>query len=84
MTCAEGRQPTEGLLMTVKCDFCRGALGLNAQRYWRMQFCSTDCVGSYQRRLDEATIHKVSRLEGKLGGPRTVATFGGNLKKEAA
>jgi hypothetical protein len=49
-----------------------------------MQFCSADCVGAYQRRLDEATIHKVNCLEGKLGGPRTVAAFGGNVKKEAA
>ena len=70
--------------MTVKCDFCRGALGLIVQRYWRMQFCSTDCVGAYRRRLDEATIHKVSCLEGKLGAPRTVAAFGGNAKTKAA
>src|SRR5215469_14135549 len=33
------------------CDHCRGELGLDVQRYWHMQFCSSACIAAYQQRL---------------------------------
>jgi hypothetical protein len=50
-------------LMTIRCDHCRRSLGLIAQRYWRMQFCSADCVEAYQRRLDDGTKAKLRHLD---------------------
>lgn len=55
--------------MTIKCDHCRKQIGLTVQRYWRMQFCSADCVKAYQHRLDEVTIGKVRCLERQLSAP---------------
>jgi hypothetical protein len=52
--------------MTIKCDYCRGSLGLNAHRYWRMRYCSVECVTAYQRRLDEGTVGKIRCLESRL------------------
>ncbi|MGA8613355.1 MAG: hypothetical protein WB760_16970 [Xanthobacteraceae bacterium] len=49
--------------MMLRCDHCRGKLGLSAQRYWRIRFCSEACKRAYQRRLDESTRDKVGRLE---------------------
>jgi hypothetical protein len=66
------------LLMTNKCDHCRRSLGLNAYRYWRMRFCSADCVKAYRQRLDEVTLGKVHCLEIQVGGSS------GNFRKEAA
>jgi hypothetical protein len=49
--------------MTVhKCDYCRGALGLIAPRYWGMRFCSKVHKKAYQRRLAEATRAKIRHL----------------------
>jgi hypothetical protein len=50
-------------LMTIRCDYCRRSFGLIAQRYWRMQFCSADCVEAYQLRLDEGTRAKIRFLD---------------------
>ena len=41
-----------------KCDYCRGALGLIAPRYWGMRFCSKVHKQAYQRRLAEETRAK--------------------------
>ena len=54
--------------MKIKCDHCRKQIGLTVQRYWRMRFCSADCIRGYQDRLDEITLGKVLRLEIQLGG----------------
>jgi hypothetical protein len=70
--------------MTTRCDQCRGSFGLNAHRYWRMRFCSADCVAAYQRRLDEGTVGKIRRLESQLGDSRNLATRQGEVRKEAA
>ena len=66
------------LLMTIKCDHCRKPLFLNVRCYWRMRFCSADCVKSYQHRLNEVTLGKVRYLEIQLGATA------GNVRKEAA
>ena len=70
--------------MTIKCDYCRGSLGLNAHRYWRMRYCSAACVAAYQRRLNEGTVGKIRRLESQLGDFRIVATRQGRVRKKAA
>jgi hypothetical protein len=49
--------------MTSRCDHCRRELGLSAHRYWRMRFCSQACKRAYQRRLDQSTRDKISRLD---------------------
>jgi hypothetical protein len=46
----------------LRCDHCRKLLGVIVHRYWRMRFCSADCVIAYQRRLDEETKAKISLL----------------------
>jgi len=50
--------------MTLHCDHCRGKVGLSAQRYWRMRFCSQACKQAYQQRLDQSTRDKIGRLDG--------------------
>ena len=45
-----------------KCDYCRGALGLIAPRYWGMRFCSKVHKKAYQRRLAEETRAKIRHL----------------------
>jgi hypothetical protein len=72
--------------MTLRCDHCRGDLGLGAQRYWRMRFCSEGCKKAYQRRLDVSTRDKIGRLDcvardapqpiGHLLGSGSFARFG--------
>jgi hypothetical protein len=47
----------------LRCDHCRGKLGLGVQRYWHMRFCSSACVAAYQQRLDEETKVKIRRLD---------------------
>jgi len=44
---------------------------MNIHQYWRMRFCSSFCVAGYQRRLNEATVRKIRRLEGWLGASLT-------------
>jgi hypothetical protein len=68
--------------MTTKCDYCRKPLGLCAHRYWRMQYCSVECVAAYRRRLAEATIGKILILESRRGDSRVRAKVG--VEEEAA
>lgn len=49
--------------MTMRCDHCRGPLGLISHRYWRMRFCSAACKDAYQQRLNDATKAKIHRLD---------------------
>jgi hypothetical protein len=42
----------------MRCDHCRKSFGLIIHRFWRMQFCSADCLTAYQRRLDKETMAK--------------------------
>lgn len=49
--------------MTVRCDHCRGPLGLIIHRYWRMRFCSAACKAAYQQRLNDNTKAKIRRLD---------------------
>jgi hypothetical protein len=49
--------------MTLRCDHCRQELGLSAQHYWRMRFCSQACKHAYQRRLDQSTRDKIGLLD---------------------
>jgi hypothetical protein len=37
----------------MRCDHCRRSFGLIIHRFWRMRFCSADCLTAYQRRLDK-------------------------------
>ena len=50
--------------MTLRCDHCRGRLGLTIHRYWHMRFCSASCMRAYQHRLNEDTKAKIQRLDG--------------------
>jgi hypothetical protein len=70
--------------MTIKCDYCRGSLGLNARRYWRMRYCSAACVAAYQRRLDQGTVGKIRRLEAPLSNSRNLGTRQAGVRKDAA
>jgi hypothetical protein len=42
--------------MTIRCDHCCGSLGLIIHRYWRMRFCSANCLQAYQHRLQRSSI----------------------------
>jgi hypothetical protein len=50
-------------LMTVRCDHCRRELGPGVYRYWRMCFCSQNCMMAYQKRLTQETKTKIRHLE---------------------
>jgi hypothetical protein len=52
----------EAKLMKVRCDYCRGKLGLMVHRYWQMRFCSSACAQDYEQRLDE-TKARMRRLD---------------------
>jgi len=39
------------------------SFGLILHRYFRMRFCSADCLSAYQRRLDGLTMIKIRTLE---------------------
>ena len=41
---------------------CRKPFGLVLHRYFRMRFCSPDCLKAYQQRLDTLTRTKIERL----------------------
>jgi len=47
----------------MRCDHCRKSFGLIPHSFWRMRFCSADCLTAYQRRLDKETIAKIRRLD---------------------
>ena len=47
----------------MRCDHCRKSFGLILHRYFRMRFCSADCLSAYQRRLDDLTMIKIRSLE---------------------
>ena len=47
----------------MRCDHCRKSFGLILHRYFRMRFCSADCLSAYQDRLNELTIVKIRRLD---------------------
>jgi hypothetical protein len=53
--------------MTLRCDHCRGRLGLIVHRYWRMRFCSAACAQAYQQRLHGETRAKIRLLKGSSG-----------------
>ena len=51
----------------MRCDQCRKSFGLILHRYYRMRFCSADCLEAYQRRLDDLTITRIQHLGAKGG-----------------
>ena len=53
----QGRRLPHGEPM--RCDYCRKSFGLILHRYFRMRFCSADCLSAYQRRLDDLTMIKI-------------------------
>jgi hypothetical protein len=69
--------------MTIKCDYCRGSLGPNVRRYWRMRFCSAECVAAYQPRLDKGTAKKIYCLDTQVDSGVRV-TRQGRGQREAA
>jgi hypothetical protein len=75
----------EARLMILRCDHCRGNLGLIIHRYWRMRFCSAACRQAYQQRLHGETKAKIHLLNGTSGedppqrGLRFPAGFGRNF-----
>ena len=46
----------------IRCDHCRKPFGLVLHRYFRMRFCSANCLGAYQQRLDKLTRVKLEQL----------------------
>jgi hypothetical protein len=54
----------------MRCDHCRKAFGLILHRYFRMRFCSADCLSAYQRRLDDLTMIKIQSLDQPPAFPR--------------
>jgi hypothetical protein len=53
--------------MTIRCDHCRGSLGLTLHRYWRMRFCSARCVQAYQQRFHDLTMVKIKIISCDVG-----------------
>jgi len=47
----------------MRCDHCRKSCGLILHRYFRMRFCSADCLAAYQDRLSDLTMVKIRCLE---------------------
>jgi hypothetical protein len=45
-----------------RCDHCRDSFRTSAILYWRMKFCSLDCVAAYQQRLSPETKVKIEQL----------------------
>ena len=62
--------------MTIRCDHCRGSLGLDVHRYWRMRYCSAECAIAYRRRLNEETVEKIHRLKSQLDAPDVLRQTG--------
>jgi hypothetical protein len=54
----------------MRCDQCRKSFGLILHRYFRMRFCSADCLSAYQRRLADLTLIKIRSLERPRALPR--------------
>jgi hypothetical protein len=48
---------------SLRCDHCRQSFGLILHRYFRMRFCTADCLDAYQRRLDELTMVKIQHTD---------------------
>ena len=55
--------------MTIRCDHCRGSLGLTLHRYWRMRFSSAKCVQAYQNRLYDLTMVKIKVISCDASSP---------------
>ena len=53
----------QGRSEPMRCDRCRKSFGLILHRYFRMRFCSADCLEAYQRCLDELTMMKIQRVD---------------------
>ena len=47
----------------MRCDHCRKSFGMILHRYFRMRFCSADCLAAYQDRLSDLTMVKIRCLE---------------------
>jgi len=58
----------EAKLMKVRCDYCRGRLGLLVHRYWHMRFCSSACAQDYERQRDETK----QKFAGWMTAPATM------------
>jgi hypothetical protein len=56
------RSKIMGRAATLRCDHCRGQLGVSVRRYWRMRFCCTACTSEYQQRLSRETQLKILTL----------------------
>ena len=57
------RNPSTPDRRPIRCDHCRKPFGLVVHRYFRMRFCSPDCLKAYQQRLDKLTRVKIERLD---------------------
>jgi hypothetical protein len=66
----------------MRCDHCRKPFGLIVHRFWRMRFCSTDCLAAYRRRLGEETIAKIRWLD--FAGMTSKAGVQGNGNRLSA
>jgi hypothetical protein len=53
----------------MRCDHCRKSFGLILHRYFRMRFCSADCLSAYAASND-LTMFKIQSLEQPRALPR--------------
>ena len=69
-----------------RCDYCRKSFGLILHRYYRMRFCSADCLKAYQGRLDDQTMARIQHIEVRRALPNcdcnTAALVGPNEKAD--
>jgi hypothetical protein len=48
---------------SLRCDHCRDKMGSPVHHYWRMHFCSANCMSAYQQRLSADTCKKILELD---------------------
>jgi hypothetical protein len=56
----------------MRCDHRRKSFGLILHRYFRMRFCSADCLSAYQCRPDDLTIIKIHSRDLRAAGASTL------------
>jgi hypothetical protein len=68
----------DATVMKVRCDYCRGKLGLMVRRYWHMRFCSTACAQGYEQRLDETRAMMRQPRDGSASDPEAIENLPGS------
>jgi hypothetical protein len=53
--------------MTIRCDHCRGPLGLII--HLRKRFCSVKCIRAYQHHLEDLTKVQIEMISSEVLSP---------------